>query len=1116
MEDRAFEPPARWSMTDPRQERVHDRLRRLLGNGPAAFFADACRLVETRPAFAAAAHLVGHCLREVEGALRETLRTAWRVSREQGNTQGKHEREIEELSAALAIPESVKQQWQRLAEKDGDFSPVGWAHRRNLGTRPADASFLEFFEHVVALFDQLLARVEAQALQFYKRLDELTAASPSADAAREVADRLPHIPWLREYFFAKLCSPDWINPLSEAGLLSNPPAPIQSEGGISFPRWPATEYLKRMAQSEGAGDQVLEAVLAVDTDNPCVQTDLIEVVLQLEPAQAAGFVPKASEWLSCSQHLALLTTTAVRLDALLAMLCGAGEGAAALQLARAMWAVAPDPAVPPSETDESRWLWLPRPSVRIDRWHYVQMVPQRVPALVSCCGLAALRMLCALLDNAIRFSGRDEADNPDDGSLTWSPTLGLTGDDHDDARVALTQGIFRAAEQLIKAGSSFAEVASTLGRWPWPVFDRILLGVGRLGSPEVATLLLMDRRRLETWHPEYRELLGARFADIGEKDRESLLAWVERGPDPEKAHAWLTARAQQEPTAEDVETARRRWRWTRLRVLRGVLDGRQTEQLETLDREFGPPGDSESLHRQQHGTAERQPEELARLSDDQLLAYLNSPLGSGALIHADLANAAYAYAARFSSIAAAFRGRHPAYARSLLGGLFTRSAGMQMVAWEPVLDLCLWILRQRPPHANSGSAPEDPWKWEYITIAGVVSRGIADGGIPFKLRMHLWEVINLVIADPEPASDDGGDVAHAADLSLNRTRSRGVHAAIEYAAWVRAHEAQEKAISDQFELAPEVRSVLETHLDPQADPSIAVRAVYGLRFSELARLDPEWARGRVGRIFPAGDTDRRLRDAAWTAHVTHGRLTGEALALLHDHYLVALQEMNDEAGAARTLGVVTDEGERASVEMSRGVAEHLMVAYWRGWSPLSEQDGLIRRFFAAAPAGIRRRALALIGDWLTNSAPVPADVAKRLRELVEWRIEEARRGGAEPIELSAFGTWLPARSLGDDWLFNQLERVLEMFGTVEPRHWVAKALARRAADMPLQAVRCLDLVVQSDREGWIAFGEQDDIKAVIVAASRSSDPAAQRLAADVANRVAARGNPSLGGLLDSD
>ena len=57
---------------DPRQERIHRRLL-LVGPGPAAFYRDACRLMNQDHGLQSASHLVAHLLRDTESALRDVL-----------------------------------------------------------------------------------------------------------------------------------------------------------------------------------------------------------------------------------------------------------------------------------------------------------------------------------------------------------------------------------------------------------------------------------------------------------------------------------------------------------------------------------------------------------------------------------------------------------------------------------------------------------------------------------------------------------------------------------------------------------------------------------------------------------------------------------------------------------------------------------------------------------------------------------------------------------------------------------------------------------------------------------------------------------------------------------
>ncbi len=49
----------------PRRERIHRRLR-LLGEGPAAFYRDACNIADSTVSLETGGHLLAHAVREIE------------------------------------------------------------------------------------------------------------------------------------------------------------------------------------------------------------------------------------------------------------------------------------------------------------------------------------------------------------------------------------------------------------------------------------------------------------------------------------------------------------------------------------------------------------------------------------------------------------------------------------------------------------------------------------------------------------------------------------------------------------------------------------------------------------------------------------------------------------------------------------------------------------------------------------------------------------------------------------------------------------------------------------------------------------------------------------------
>src|SRR5215212_5261492 len=56
-------------LEDPRQRTLYELLRRLVGEGPASFYVDACRHMSIDPPMNAVTHQVGHLLREIDTAM---------------------------------------------------------------------------------------------------------------------------------------------------------------------------------------------------------------------------------------------------------------------------------------------------------------------------------------------------------------------------------------------------------------------------------------------------------------------------------------------------------------------------------------------------------------------------------------------------------------------------------------------------------------------------------------------------------------------------------------------------------------------------------------------------------------------------------------------------------------------------------------------------------------------------------------------------------------------------------------------------------------------------------------------------------------------------------------
>ena len=93
--------PSPFRFDDPRQERIHRLLLRLVSPGSAAFFRDACRLADEPEVFESTTHLVGHLLREVESSIRWAFQPLIRAS---GAAQPKGRDELHRVGIEQTLP----------------------------------------------------------------------------------------------------------------------------------------------------------------------------------------------------------------------------------------------------------------------------------------------------------------------------------------------------------------------------------------------------------------------------------------------------------------------------------------------------------------------------------------------------------------------------------------------------------------------------------------------------------------------------------------------------------------------------------------------------------------------------------------------------------------------------------------------------------------------------------------------------------------------------------------------------------------------------------------------------------------------------------------------------
>lgn len=891
------------------------------------------------------------------------------------------------------------------------------------------------------------------------------------------------------YFFDRLENPEWLEPLHKKGFFRHPPEPIQDEKGetIQFPPWPEGRYLARMAQHKP--ELVADIIENMDdTENAVVHGDLVDALLAMPPDVAPRLAERAARW--AERPYWLLPD---KLGQLIEHWAKGGRTEEALRVARVLLEL-PDESRVQAGPDEKYGL-PPEPRARFDTWNYGEILKKHFPQLVRAAGLRALELLCDLLETAIRLSRRrDDDPGPEDYSFIWRPAI----EDHPQdfghtIKDALVSAVRDAAELVVRSGhGTIEEVVNTLESKRWKVFRRIALHVLRefpdqaeaLAAARLTERSLFDDIGLQH---EYVVLLQDRFPRLSRGDQRRILGWIKDGPDRGTG---------QHPSDEEVARYREIWQRDWLaRIGPNNLPGKWKERYRTLCGKYGEPEHPEFPVYTEGvwvgPTSPKTADELKAMSVEEIVEFLKTwgpPDGPfGAPSREGLGRVLSSVVAedpdRFAAEARRFQDLDPTYVRSLLSGLRDALKQGKALEWEPVLDLCTWVVSQprEIPGRQVRDMDADPdWGWTRKAIADLLAAGFKDrpGSVPMRLREKVWTILKPLTDDPDPTPEHeqryGGSNMDPATLSINTTRGGAMHAVVRYALWVRRHLDREPRPEGRpqqgFEEMPEVREVLEAHLNPAREPSLAIRAVYGQWFPWLVLLDPDWARTHAARIFPQDQESVAFFEAAWNTYIAFCSPYDNVLEVLRPFYRLAVDRIGARHDDTRWFA---DPDER--------LAEHLLAFYWRG--KLSLEDPLLVDFWRSAPAEVRAHAIAFVGQALQRTEQdIPAEILNRLKQLWEQRLAAAREA-QDPRdfqkEVSAFGWWFASGKFDVGWALDQLFASLKLSDRAEPAHMVLETLSGTAQTHPQKSVKCLRLIAEGDRQGWELYAGREHIRQIL-------------------------------------
>lgn len=1073
--------------TTARQRRILEGLR-FLGAGPEGFYLDALRILAAPDALYTSSHLVAHCLREIESAVRGALLPVDWVR----PTEGGFVLSVKAALAELGISENdpLGELWLSVARE----SPLhASTHRRNLLAPPRlDSQTLELVERMETLLEGVLAASEARYAILLPKLTEMSSkAVPTKEDLTFVRQAMPRNPVTLGHFFEALHHPGWLAKLDDEGMFAYPPGlvPVEDEK-VRVPPWPEGRYLAEMAPVDAT--KVLNITRRVPaSNNPRVYEGICDIALALPGRDAAALVPALLDGLKLRVQLSL----AGRVADVVVHLADAGCTAGALDLAAQLLRILPLPTA----DDGSHEYRLNSARSVMDEWNYGQAVATVRPSLLRADGAGTLQLLVSLLDAAIERARPASSQVDQDYSEMWRSEVSSEQDEHMDIPNILVSALTASAQDLARdQPGTIPQIAAALDSARFPVFRRILLEIARaLPTEHLASDLIAREPLFEAWSPEYQKLLRGSFASLSPTVQDQVLAWVERGPDLDRLRRWLRGPGDTDPSPGVLNDAADGWRRGRLEVLGSPIPASWQRRLGHLaplapapDLVFGPrrmvmTGDD----------AQAEAIDLAHLDRAGLLVYLGGLVGadrwSGRL--ADVSTAITRQVGTDPSwpgdLNDDFAQVRPDLVEAIITGWSTAYDQGKEIPWAQIMRSSSWVLR--PPGARRLESTEFSRKSILWLLEKVFQN--PERTVPPDQAEAAWAIISAPLADPDDsaAADSWSDHDYpVGTASLNSLPAVAVNSAIAYARWLRSQSPTPDATTT---LPPEVAAFLDSQLEPSKPSGQAIRESFARFFHVLWWLDPAWTRERAARIFD--DTD--AGSAARRAYLAFWRPVRDIFPHLRHLYERSLDELSQPDPTA------SDRNGRG-----RELAEHMIIS--RVWPGFEDQDGtLLDRFFAVAPADLRRHALEYPGFALARdgAGDPPSAMIERLQAVWEAREQTYAAGGDAGAgdEMRAFGYWFTSKAFPLDWSIQHLARAVELGGRIDNEHQVVDRLADLDDGYLGAALHILTHLTTNDNEGWAVLSWADGGPTLVKRGRASADQQVRAQATALLGRLLQRG-----------
>ena len=932
----------------PRQSEIYRNLE-AIGPEIAAFYLSGVKVLNDND-LEAASYLLAHIAREIEGGLRNILSEEKKEELEfvirtpDGNKSTYEKGKEGSFKFATSVPGTVEIVYNRIGKHKtsilqslgiDDPSPLAerwisvakrfavFAHRHGAWESPREK---EAFVPLWNEFENILVDLVGNHFNLINRIDHILHKKPTKERIKTLSNLLA-FEVRYAYFFQKLESPAWLEPLRDAGWFDPGNQPIHQkmpDQPIHF--WHALRYVEKVANytQESPSEKTLD-----------ILADIVNTIVNYTNDTAASVTSDHTDWrvikIICtfpierieSRHITFIRvalksrveTTLVHSvigETVLPKLLDGGAKELTLVLLEDMLDAEVIHGDIKAVMDE---YWL---------WDALQKYEQ---AIAELCGIEVVRIACeriqVLIDEgAYSFNIISKIDSvPSDyphrsyAELLVGFTSGLLQSAEFDS------GVKKIVKDLLQEGLA-VDRNDPLKREAQAIFGRIALNAITHHYENLKKLFWeWEGNPLEETFlkPELYQLIQAKCLVFDEEEIEQILHWIES--------RWDIEGTEDDTHAKRVAYRKREWLSALLETGNQKVVSTYQKYEQINPREIDHPG---LLQWTEVGWGYTSPitlDVLSGMSNAQIIEFLsdfkpNGIAGPSEPSEEGLRETLEEYVAanpqQFTDDLQPFYGVQLQYQYSLLQGFLKAWRDKKKFNWTALLEFIHYILASKQFETVEHTTELNYRDWILAATAELIKAGTTDDKHAFDVQLlPLAEKILLVLA--EKVKSDNSAIVDAPVTVLNSTPEKVFSAMVDYALrFARTNEPE-----NDIRWPQAIKVDFTKRLDRSLESSFEFSFTLGAYLPNLMYLDKEWVGGNINRIFP--QQDEYDWQAAFSGYLYNFETYADLYFLLkeHGHYQRALN---------------TDFADR---EVLRGLVNHICTGWIEDSETLDDKTSLI-------------------------------------------------------------------------------------------------------------------------------------------------------------------------------